>query len=303
MRLWRCEIERLTLQAEPGDGLYGLAKPHVIGEEGAESMVGEEFQPCHASGLVGTEFADETLNRPGVEREVAAGAKFVDESAQPSVCAYLVDLYAPDGANALRERDCLDAGELAAVEALQRPQRLAEDPAIYFDPAVAEEYERRALLQQEADFVGCHFFAGDMDDELRLERGGRRGGGVRGIEIHMRGDVRGDFAAFHRVAGVAQTAGAASQECLRLRAVQRCSHDAAAACAEVSQGAEELDAASERGVFFETFRRGTFDEKFAVRRYEREREGVARGFAGICARRPIREDGGERGTFGVVPSH
>ena len=51
---------------------------------------------------------------------------------------------------------------------LKRPQRLLENAAVDFDPAVAEVDKRRALLQQEANLRGRHRLARDTDGQLEI---------------------------------------------------------------------------------------------------------------------------------------
>ena len=55
---------------KPGYRLYGLAEAHVVREERAEAVSGEEPQPVHASPLVVPQRADEA--RYGIVRRRAA---------------------------------------------------------------------------------------------------------------------------------------------------------------------------------------------------------------------------------------
>ena len=134
--------------------------------------------------------------------------------------AHLFDLQPPECAHAPCEAHRLVDRERFPRALLQRAQRLFQDVAVNLDPAVAEEDERRFLLQQEADLLRAHRLAIDLDDEPgRNRRGGRRGRLLRQpfADFRFRRHLRREVHARDLIARLHQLPRAASNKTFRFR--------------------------------------------------------------------------------------
>ena len=175
-----------TLRQDPRYRLYRLSEAHVVREQRAESAHGEAAHPLDSAQLVVAQLARETVRNArlaGVQR-ARYRAEVRDEHSERSARIDLLDLHARDRADSERERQRI---RLGLLDLLERAQRLAQKAAVDLYPSVAEEHERRLLLEEEAYLLSGDLLAVD----LYLEAHGRGGLPVRRVP-HLRrgGDAR-----------------------------------------------------------------------------------------------------------------
>ena len=116
-------------------------------------------------------------------------AQLVQQAAQPAVRLYLVDAQAAEPSEPERERGRLADGEFPCLRGAKRAQGLAQHVAVYLDPPIAEEDERRALVQQELDLLLGDDLAIHADRQLRRDAASCRGSAFRrgGLRLQLGG--------------------------------------------------------------------------------------------------------------------
>ena len=171
---------RRTGRQDPGNGLNRLSEAHVIREERPKAVFRHEPNPRDAVALIAAKRPDKARRR---RRRVRAAARptpcavfpvpqLLHEAPHPTVRGDFLQFQSADVAKAERKGDGI---RLSSDAALQRTQRLLQNAAVNLDPAVAEEDERRTLVQQKANLVRRDGLAGDADDELDARGGCGRG--------------------------------------------------------------------------------------------------------------------------------
>ena len=149
------------------DRLRSLAKAHVVRKARPESPLREKCKPAHPTQLVVAQDALESGWR-FKHAEAVLAAQLVDEAAQPTVSAHALDAQSAGAAQSEGERHRVARRSLAPLHVAQCAECLAEDGPVHFDPAVAEENERRVLVKQELYFLFGHHLAVHADRELGL---------------------------------------------------------------------------------------------------------------------------------------
>ena len=217
------------------DYLDSLAEAHVVCEARAEAPLGEEREPGEAALLVVAQRAAQA-GRGRQQCEQLVAAQLVDKAAKPAVRLHLFDAQASEATEAERERHGLADGQLLRLRGAERAQRLAQHVAVDLYPPVAEEHERRPLIQQELDFLLRDRFAVHADGQLRRNGRTDRRGRVRGdlgvAQLGGGGHVFAHDAVWqhHRIAGGCEGDRSCLQE--RFRLCAREVQDAAAQVAE-----------------------------------------------------------------------
>ena len=133
------------------ENLHGLAEPHVVGQDGADTRAGERRQPAHALELVGTEGGDEP------RREVDGHRR---RRGDPVEGRGRLDLDALRllGHHRGGESRC---GDPPATPGREEAGRAPERPRIRTDPLTAELDEVRGGVQEHPDLGGVE---GDVVD-------------------------------------------------------------------------------------------------------------------------------------------
>ena len=282
----------------PCDGLDRLAEAHVVREQRAESARRKARHPFRAPHLVVPQFAREALRRgcPRVDCGRYA-AEIGNKRRESALHLHLLDLDAGYRADPQRERKRI---RLRLRDLLERPQRLAQNAAVDFDPPVPEKHERGVLLEEEPYLVRRHLLA--VHAHLQPDR--RRVSRTSGLVAYFGGhcDARLLRHAGDGVSRLDEGARPAHDEILglvlrKLRAEARL----AGHRLKPPESAPDVRRLSERAVLAAPLRTSARDGEAILRGTEREARLAARTYVLLGAAVPLREVGCERAALGVFP--
>ena len=287
---------------KPGYRLYCLAEAHVVREERAEAVSGEEHQPVHASPLVVPQRADEA--RYGIVRRRATfrlrlgvpAPQVGEKPSQAAVRAGFPDLQGSDVA----EAQCEVQGVLLLSRALlERAKRLAQDGAVDFYPVLPEEHQRRPLVEEKAYLVRRDRFARHADGQA--DPGLSRLRGAAAFDVGGGGDCGGDVHAGDAVPRAAEVSCATADKVFGLRAREREPQPARSVRAEPPQRPPDIRRKAQRPKAAPARGRRAGDGEAVVRSMEVEDDAGPRVDVFLRASAPRLELGREGRAFRVVP--